>query len=50
VPVGFAASLVLGGNSIRLTSPKEVVKALNLKKEMKVGLSLIDSIKLRKLG
>ncbi len=50
MPVGFATSSVQGGNSILVTSLKEVVKAMNLKKEMKMGLSLMDSIKLRKLG
>lgn len=50
MPVEFEVSLVQVGNSLRVTIPKEVVKALGLRKGMKMGLSLTDSeIKLRKL-
>jgi antitoxin component of MazEF toxin-antitoxin module len=51
MPVEFEVSLIQVGNSLRVTIPIEVVRALGLKKGMKLGLSLTDSeIKLRKLA
>jgi AbrB family looped-hinge helix DNA binding protein len=51
MPIEFEVSLVQVGNSLRVTVPKEVVRALHLKKGDKLGLSLTDSeIKLRRLG
>ncbi len=50
MPVEFEVSLVRVGNSIRVTIPIEVVRALNLRKGDKMGLSLTDhEIVLRKL-
>lgn len=51
MPVEFEVSLVQVGNSLRVTIPKEVVKAMGLKKGDKLGLVLTDSqIRLRKLA
>ena len=51
MPVEFEVSLVQVGNSLRVTIPKEVVKAMGLKKGDKLGLDLTDSqIRLRKLA
>ena len=51
MPVEFEVSLVKVGNSLRVTIPKEVVKALSLRKGDKLGLVLTDSkIQLRKLN
>lgn len=48
MPVEFEVSLVQVGNSLRVTIPKEVVRALGLKKGQKLGLVLTDSeIRLR---
>lgn len=50
MPVEFEVSLVQVGNSLRVTIPKEVVRALTLKKGSKLGLSLTDhEIRLRKI-
>lgn len=50
MPVEFEMYVVQVGNSLRVTIPKEIVRAIGLKKGMKVGLSLTDSeIRLRKL-
>jgi len=50
MPVEFEVSIVQVGNSLRITIPKVVVKAMGLKKGGKIGLSLTDhEIKLRKL-
>ncbi len=50
MPVEFEMSVVQVGNSLRVTIPKELARAVGLKKGMKVGLSLTDSeIRLRKL-
>ena len=49
-PVEFEMSVVQVGNSLRVTLPVEIVKAMDLKKGDKVGMVLENShLSLRKL-
>ncbi|MEM3637083.1 MAG: AbrB/MazE/SpoVT family DNA-binding domain-containing protein [Conexivisphaerales archaeon] len=50
MPVEFEVSVVKVGNSLRITIPKPVIKALGIQKGDKLGLSLTDhEIRLRKV-
>jgi antitoxin component of MazEF toxin-antitoxin module len=50
MPVEFEMSVVQVGNSLRVTLPVEIVKAMGLKKGDKVGMVLENShLRLRKL-
>ncbi len=42
MPVEFEVSLVQVGNSLRMTVPKEVAKALGMKKGDKLAIQVMD--------